>query len=376
MVLLFLLGLAAVSSTARADFGANIGKDAVADFCSDPYVAICGDNDEIGKQYDDRFARMKLGIHDEAEREEAAKYGYSPADDSGYDGYAKAHPEAAQRMLEDFVAYIRTGAMQAVGPDPLKWQLGIEGRLTRELLAVVDGQARLSQAQKADFKSALGELEVVDAGAIIASGEAHPLWPNFVYQCKENGLRDNAFHPPGMQKIVLCPGLILASRMDSDLTADRQDMFAGVVWTMSHETGHSIDYEHFPAQYVAMRSCVEQEFIRTGILKGFENLAPGSADYEDRIEAHMEEIAADHWANEVMAKLIEGMTDRAQGLALLKSATVGLCGLRDDGVRYGSDRFRLGVLLGRNPRLRKALGCGPLESGQASCDFAGQVGEL
>lgn len=359
MILLALLGLVSLSSVSQA----------AVDFCTDPYAAICGAQDEIGKQYDARLAATKQGIRDQTERAVASKYGYSPADDSGYDAYAKAHPEAADRMLGDFLAFMRNGAMEAVGSNPLQWQSQIQDRVHATLFEVVDEQSALALQDKANFKAALSQLELVDAGAIIAAGAAHPLWPNFAYQCSVNGLRDNAFHPPDQEKLVLCPGLILAARSDPSLPADRQDMFPGVVWTMSHETGHSIDIGHFQPLYQKMSACVEDVYIRTGVLKGFEGLAAGSPQYDEKLEAHMEEIAADHWANEVMAKLVAEQGDRQRGLALLKAATVGLCGLRDDGARYGSDHFRIGMLAGRNPRLRQALGCEPLPADQPTCVF-------
>ena len=53
----------------------------------------------------------------------------------------------------------------------------------------------------------------------------------------------------------------------------------------------------------------------------------------------MEEIVADEWANETIARLIAEQPSAEDGFRLLRAATVGLCGLRDDGTRYGSSYF-------------------------------------
>jgi hypothetical protein len=345
-----------------------------ADFCSDPYAAICGSQDELGKVYDQRLAATRASVKDDAEKRAASKYGYEPANDAGYDAYSKAHPEQAAALLADFLTWMRAGAMDEVGADPLVWQNAIEARVRETLSSVLDAQATLASDARASFGTALGEVEVVDAGKIIEDGEKHPLWPNFVYQCSTNGWRDNAFHPPGMQKVVLCPGLILAAREDASKPASAQDMFGGTVWTLAHETGHSIDFGWFPEPYAALRACVEDEYIRPGVLAGFAGLSQSSQEWTDKLEGHMEEIVADTWANEVLALLIERQAagDSARGFALLRDSAIGLCGYRDDGVRYGSDKFRIGQLMGRNPRLRKALGCEPLPAAQPVCLFEGR----
>ena len=175
-----------------------------------------------------------------------------------------------------------------------------------------------------------------------------------------------------MQKIVLCPGLILAARADPSMPASRQDMFSGTVWTLAHESGHSIDFGGFPAQHQALLSCVQDQYIRTGVLAGFAGVSEGSPEWTAKIEGHMEEIAADNWANETLAGLIEAQPNHEQAFALLRDSAIGLCGYRDDGVRYGSDQFRIGMLMGRNPRIRQALGCAPLTSAQSVCVFEGK----
>jgi hypothetical protein len=342
--------------------------DEVADFCADPYLAICGAQDAIGKQHDERLGAVIAGLRDNTEQGIAAKYGYQPADDSGYNAFAAAHPQLADAMKADFIATMRAGAMAWVGPDPYAWESRIESRLMEALLEAVEAEPTLAPSDRARFRAALSHVEIVDAQSILQQGTSHPLWHNFVYQCRENGLRDNAFHPPGQSAVVLCPGLILGARTDMTRTAASQDMFGGVVWTMAHETGHTLDNGNFPELYAPEQSCIEERYIRGGILKGFESLAPQSAEYRQILADHMEEIAADTWANETMARMIESMHDPVAGVRLLKGATVGLCGLRDDGKRYGNDAFRLGELLGHNPRVRAALGCAPV---RAACGFAG-----
>jgi hypothetical protein len=356
-------------------FAATAHADVLSDaagFCADPYTTICGPQDQFGKQYDQRLAVTRQAIHDQSERQVAAKYGYQPADDTGFDVFAKVHPDQAAVQLSDFLAFMRAGGMSQVGAEPLAWQGVIERQIMEVLNGVLDTQATLADAGRASFKSALGEVEVVDAGQIISQGEAHPLWPNFVYQCSTNGLRDNAFHPPGTQKVVLCPGLILAARPDSTLPASGQDMFGGTVWTLAHETGHSIDFGWFPEQYTALSSCVRQDYVRSGTLAGFAGLDENSQEWTDKYEGHLEEIVADTWANEVLARLVQAQGDPARGFALVRDSAIGLCGYRDDGVRYGSDRFRIGTLMGRNPRLRQALGCAPLPVSQSVCVFEGR----
>ena len=162
------IALSAAALALLAARGAN-AEPTAADFCADPYAAICGPQDTLGKLYDQRFAATKQKLYDEVGQKLAAQYGYTPADDSGYDLYAKAHPEQASQMLLDFQAGMRQAGMDEVGPHPLDWQLDIEKRLQPSLRAAVSAQAQLTAEDKTAFSGDLDALEVVDAAAMIAA---------------------------------------------------------------------------------------------------------------------------------------------------------------------------------------------------------------
>jgi hypothetical protein len=342
-------------------------------FCADPRAAICGAQNELAQARDDRANATNGKIRGANLRALAIKYGFSPADDDGYDQFAETHPELADAMLKDFVRGMQAGAVREIGKEPLVWQKKTESQIQAQLLKTIDAQSSLNTDQKTLLKTSLGKLNLVDVTQVMAHPEADPdVYDKFVYQCSKSGLRDNAFQPPETHNLVLCPGLILSARPDSNQTAATQEMFAGVVWTMAHETGHTIDSENFVPEHRALRACVDENFGRQGVLGGLKGLTPGTSSYEQGLDPYMEEISADSWANETLARLMEAMPDRVQALHLLQASTVGLCSLRDDGKRHPSAEFRLGVLLGRNPRIRHALGCAPLPQATPVCVFEGK----
>jgi hypothetical protein len=377
LILMFAVLLLSIPGFA-ADRPAETAEDSegaeVQAFCADPFHAVCGAHDELGQAYVDRSDAMSAQIRDQALRAVAAKYRYSPPNDAGYDEFARTHPQQSTAQFQDFLNAMRSGALTVVGEHRLDWQLGIENRIQAELVAVLDSGPAFTPEQRAAFKASFGQFQIVDVGQIIQNEKSDSdLFAKFIYQCGKSGLRDNAFQPPGSHFLVICPGMMMYSRMNASVPAYAQDMFPTLAWVFAHETGHMADVGSFPNELKAFQSCVDDEFGKTGQLEGLRGLSPGSPEYSAKLESYMEEITADTWANEVTARLVAQTSNRAQALGFVKATLVNLCRSQDDTKRHPSGEFRMSVLLGRNPRLRQALGCAPLASETPFCSWEGKV---
>jgi hypothetical protein len=326
-----------------------------ADICEDFYHSVCGDSGEVASDQMARINAVGGPARVAALQAVAAKFGYSQADDDGYDAFEKAHPEQGPAMLDEFHTVIRAQVHAADGFDSTLIN-GYETRVKQLLFAAIDARPELADAQKEKMKAEVTQVVVLDAGAILIDANADPeLLSRAIYQCTQSGLADNAFQPPGTHYVVLCPGLLIASR--PPVSQADQDLFAALVWTLSHESSHTMDYGIFPDVYAPLRACIQSDGA-SGAFPVFP---------ADKMEGYMEEIVADSWASEAMARLLAEYPDVNQGRALLSAAADTLCGTRDDGVRHPVDTFRLEDLTARNPRLREAMGCASEPAGTPYC---------
>ena len=85
-----------------------------------------------------------------------------------------------------------------------------------------------------------------------------------------------------------------------------------------------------------------------------------------------EELSADYWGAETLAQMMKKMKDPAEAQMLLIHSLATLCGYKG-GKTYPTDRYRIEMIMGRNPRIREALGCLPNPPEKPGCALEGRV---
>jgi hypothetical protein len=180
----------------------------------------------------------------------------------------------------------------------------------------------------------------------------------FVENCGPEGMADGAFAIPDLNEVVICPGLVFGAK------AKGGSLESHLTHVIAHEMGHHCGADHTPRSltgfgafkslYRNMEACYQDEFPNLG-------------------EERMGEVVADNWGVEALAVQIRGKS-RSEALDFLRNAMAPLCST-DASEVHPPGSFRLNVTLGRNPRIREALGCGDPTPERPACTMAGTVPE-
>lgn len=185
-------------------------------------------------------------------------------------------------------------------------------------------------------------IESIRAGAMEA----------YTSTCGKSGLEVNAFYEEG--SVVLCPGLIYSLKDYSP--KGKAEVLTALKFTIGHELTHSIDYSTHPSAYENMKQC-------------FETLDGRPNDWQDDKAA---EATSDFWGARAL-----GFAMKNQGLegeAAIRQIALAIDGLCIDpsmNSPHPEGKFRINNIIGKNPEVRKALGCTNTNILTPSCDFGG-----
>lgn len=178
----------------------------------------------------------------------------------------------------------------------------------------------------------------------------------FVENCGPEGMGDGAFAIPTLNEVVICPGLVLGGKgkggsLESHLTH-----------VLAHEMGHHCGADPVPGSrtgfgpfkpiYARMEQCYLSKFAGLG-------------------QERLGEVAADTWGVEALAVQLRGKS-RGEAFSFLQNALAPLCG-SSASPEHPPGSFRIDITLGRNPRIREALGCGAPTAERPACTLAGKI---
>ncbi len=175
----------------------------------------------------------------------------------------------------------------------------------------------------------------------------------FVENCGPEGMADGAFAIPSIGEVVVCPGILFgAAGKGGSLTNH-------LIHVVAHEMGHHCGADHVPGSptgfgafkpiYRAMEQCYRDNFTVS--------------------EEKFGEIAADTWGVEAVAAQLRGKS-KTEAIQLLADAFAPLCNTQGS-PEHPSGNFRINATLGRNPRIREAIGCDGPTSERPACTLKG-----
>jgi len=173
----------------------------------------------------------------------------------------------------------------------------------------------------------------------------------FVEGCGPDGMAPSAFALPNTNEMIVCPGLLITGAANSDTLLDT------LIHVAPHEWGHDL---HIPNRslFAKMEKCFADTF------KGF-------------LPKQAEESVADTIGAAALAERVKGKS-AAETLRILRASTNILCftsGNEPDGQpgEHPSGAFRINNLIGRNPDIMEALGCGKPTEQAPVCLVQGRV---
>lgn len=182
----------------------------------------------------------------------------------------------------------------------------------------------------------------------------------YTSSCGKNGLEVNAFFD-GESDVILCPGLVYSL---ADYKADDTEMKAALLFTLSHEVTHAIDYRALPEVYDRMKACYEKE----------------SKDPHVWNEDIAREITSDYYgALSIGTYLKENNITGEKAARVIGLAADGWCSptpstghsaSHRDGQNHPEGEFRVNMTIGRAPLIRLALGCDRTET---ACALKGEI---
>jgi len=216
------------------------------------------------------------------------------------------------------------------------------------LISAMESESALSAAKKNEFRTRLKSLRWLSAVDHIKMGGVE----EFKKTCGESGLEENASYTvfaSGAHYVVVCPGRFIAAMEKSTGCYSPTLNLASMIYTLSHEIGHSIGGNFFTfdsknrnwiksddSSYLGFQSCMMEKFSEFQL-----------KDYG--------EASADYWASKAMARYFEKNSKLSHELTF-KSTMAGLCGTSETS-RHLPGNVRIQDLIGGQIELRTQLGC-------------------
>lgn len=396
-------GLKKINSPGSARPCPTVAKKAVpavlagarAQFCADPYKAICGSASSAPSSPTrvDRKTEIQTELTQvESEGLLAAAttaqlLGYWPAD-RDRKSFTRADLDRIVNHT-DFLAApwapMVKGAYLAALSTARNGRLDKAERLFKEgaplakryLQAAIEKNVK-DPALAAKMKEKVGRVQVLSLGDLKNIANTDPtayksLDQDYDGHCSTNvsgnGLRDNAFSgnlPDGTPFIFFCPGHLLAAGTSDEIdwVGNQQDelghvnsrAFNNIVGIIGHELGHHVDYSQPETQglYKEWRQCMADHFDVTAP-DGTSSLLANAR------QSRMREVSADFWGIKTVSEYVDdtllrdnrlGLKDtasREKTLAVLRGAFGSFC---ETDPEYGAvfdphppGRFRLSSML-------------------------------
>ncbi|MBI3555815.1 MAG: hypothetical protein HY074_06105 [Deltaproteobacteria bacterium] len=332
-----------------------------ADFCANPYDAIC---EAPGRTHAEREARVQLLLADvknEALAETTLHFG-------GKEGKFKI-PFFGREMLyyNDQIAKI---AADRLTPLELNAVLDnverVKGYL-KDSLVEQNVFGNITDAERAQMTDIVDRTQVYTQFGLLKKygGSGNLLNLNLLsyhMTCGFDGLSNNAF--ASLEKdtpyIVLCPGWLVRA---VGAGADTSENFRNIIQVMSHELGHHIDAGKFPQIYTRFMGCLARQhgellqFGKDWYESLIASLPPEYGKFTKlyKVFRHSREITADFWGAQSVRQYLATLAPN-QRLESLQTAWSGICGSQDEGV-HPTGRYRIEVLLRSDPEIHRLMGC-------------------
>ncbi len=185
--------------------------------------------------------------------------------------------------------------------------------------------------------------------------------------CGRTGLEANAFFEEG--EIVLCPGLAYSMRDYGDANKI-EEIKAAMIFTMSHEISHSIDYLANQSNLDRLVACFQRAAPDASIFNNREKLAEITSDYFGAFS--LGKYLAD---NAVKLGLpIPATPSSANTVMRILARSVGsLCTDDPADNSHPGASYRINQVLARTPGIKSALGCPAPTVENPSCNLRGNV---
>ena len=348
------------------------------DFCSEPYLAVCGVDDWRGNLRDIEFATLKKDIKAQALSDTAIKFGEDPnkylvpKSIKAVFYYVKRISEITQykvtdvelnavlRNIRKIKEYLKDAIVEQAFNNAISFE---QSEKLRKVIDSVDIDTKYELENPSfDFTSSL-RYEV------------------FKRICGNDGLSENAFASSDIvgRHVIVCPGWLLRAHGGGE---DDESNFNNIVSVIAHELAHHIDYGEFPEIYTEMNSCIAKNHaddLRLGQVwfeTALATIPKGFRGYWNdlKVHNHGSEMSADFWSAQVLRLHLQTV-DYEKRLETLREAWVGLCGSGDEGI-HPSGQFRLRVQLRSDPEIHKLMECAPAaDVHQIGCTLSGAAYE-
>lgn len=321
---------------------------ATPEVCRDLHAAVCGDsNREADRKADDSRVRDVLRSF-----RSTAGIGFD-AFVGAMQGILDAQPSKSvvapnQQSFDIFsklTSFLTTGQAGVPSMDKIKSAMG---EVKKNLLAAIDKMEFPNPGDKKAMQDKVNATKLRMTPNLTSFSSIK----EFVEGCGPDGMTVSAFALPGTNEMVVCPGLLLSS-------ASQGELVDSLIHVAAHEWGHDL---HIPkrARFARMEQCLMTEFKKKG-------LQP----------KQVEESVADTIGAEAVAERVKGKS-AAETLKILRQSTNILCFTsgkdRDGGAdEHPPGAFRINFLIGRNPGIREALGCGAPSEQEPVCLVQGRV---
>lgn len=264
--------------------------------------------------------------------------------------------ETSPSFEADYAAYISSVEKKILSADRAQLESFFE-EMKRNLVTSVNAEKKLSAAKKKEYVARVERVKLLWPSEHVKIGGSR----EFRNTCGEFGLEENASYAvfaSGATYVVVCPGRIVAALKDT-IGCERPQLDLGsLIYTLSHELGHSIggNFMEFDKKAGVWVKQEDQSYgnFKT-CMKGKFNEYP-QKDYG--------EAAADYWASQSMALYFKSHPETRE--STVKKTMAGLCGTSLTHRHLPGD-VRIRDLIGTQTSLRASLGCTNTTGNSKTC---------
>ena len=334
--------------------------------CQDLFTSVCSNRPQprLLNAMDQKIVNATYGslaaTATQAQRNVAATDAVRMADEEAYDTSLKDGPsrDDIRRMM-----------------DPARWNIvnifngvGYPSAARQRQMATTVQNVRLKTGT--EYVTSLiewGRSQNPSASAEVLRRDAITTYTS---ACGRTGLEVNAFYEEG--EIVLCPGLVVSMRDYPDSPNRNEEIKAAMIFTMSHEVSHSIDYLTNPSDFDRLIACYQQTSPDPSILSDRNKLAELTSDY---FGAYSLGKYLTESGNHVKLGTATPVTPTSANIVLriLARSLGGLCAHDPNDTDHPNSRYRMNQIVARTPGIKSALGCPAPTAADPSCSLRGRV---
>jgi hypothetical protein len=328
-------------------------------FCTHTYEAICGGNANTLNARQEQVAKEIVGFDKRAAYEVVKKMA-PKLDASSYKNYSDLINNLPMDMKPVRGEVINAFSMRRVEIEEeaeKKYEPAVKKEIERiKRLLVESFREELPVSTQKKLVPIVEELrpfffsDLVQLKNIFDTKIRYQLAEGKFFGCF-NSDTQNAFTYGNVRYLHVCPGWILGHVPNPNLP---ESSFANLIQVGSHEVAHHVDYSQFPELYQDFRACLLKNYA--GLLvpkRGSDEKDPAKI-----LDGHMGEISADKWAVLAAGKhLSKRGGPLSEQLDFLRQAFGPLCGSGTGDGLHPNGEFRINVILGKDPKIRRMMGC-------------------